>query len=383
MTILRYVGNIAFVLLGLLITGLVLMRSGMSIPPGGWFFTSLIVTAGILVGGEILIKKLALADFGAKVARVAFVFAALVVALTGISQIWSGTLPGTPGVPNWFSNLSNTIGWFGIVTVAVSAVALAVGGYRYTKLPGNISAYLFVTVVACIIFFGGLYVIGLLVAPLQTQVLLDAAQASIQQGADGLTTITSPYGHRTIDWQAIGELNWGKFFGILFFGICVIGFGVFLLKGHKIATFLFVVTASALVLPTAFYYSWTNVVPEPVQTFVSDAAGTVVEANPFLGEKHEVNLHTALNGRMNRNGIGPNDSVEITISGGCSIDWIPTPSWLSQYGGQPWYDPTGYYLQKIAGGSGRVRTYEFTERFKEGLRQANATLDLEIWQVCQ
>lgn len=264
--------------------------------------------------------------------------------------------------------------WIAVVTIIC---VLTVGSYKYWPIAGNTSVYILLGVIGFLLIFGTLYVAMKKVAPLETEMILEAAQNDIRSAAKGIVTNTSPYGHTAIDWKQIGDLEWGKFFGILFFGLCVIGFGIFLLKGHKIATFLFVVTASAVVLPTAFYLSWTNVVPKPVQEFVTGAATTVYEANPALGENHFVNLRAAPDHKLVVANIGPYDTLTVSVPDGSHLDWQAYPG----YERVPGYDPNGYYLYNTTGSSGFTRHYAFTEEFKDGLITAGRTLTLEIWAV--
>lgn len=270
--------------------------------------------------------------------------------------------------------------WLSIATIIC---VLSVGTYKYWPIAGNTSVYIVLALVGFILIFGTTYVVMMKVAPQETEMILGAAKNDIQGAAQGLVK-TDPYGGKSIDWQQIGEFNWGKFFGFAFFGICIIAIGTFLLKGNKIVMLAFAVTASILVFPTAFYYSWTFVVPEPVKEFVTGAATTVYEANPALGETRYANLATAAGHRTVLSGIGPYDTVQVYLPPkGCQVGWMATDSWLQQHAGIPGYDPSGHYLYKTAGGSGLQREYSFTEEFKYGLKAANTTLTLEVWATCR
>lgn len=357
-----------------------------NIPAGGGLLVCFLLAAAVYIWGERFIKKQSLDGIGAKATRVAFAIASLVVAFIGVTTIMTGNL-SVPGMPSWLQTGVTSLGWFGVISLGVIAATLVFGIWRYTKIPGNASAYLFMGVVVFFIFFGGLYVIGMLVAPWQTKILLDAAQTSIQQGTEGLTTPTSPYGHRAIDWQAIGEFNWGKFFGISFFGLCVIGVGIFLLKGNKIVTFVFVIVASLLVFPTAFYYSWTFAVPEEVKEFVTGAATNAYEANPFLGERHTHNL-SGLNSGETKTiiDVGPYDDIRVAMprkvcrfAGPNGI--MPSAGWLARFGSEPWFDPNTFI--KRTNSSPDIRTYELSEQMKKGMKDADTTVDITFTLTCQ
>lgn len=367
----------------LVVAIMVLANSNITFPPEGWLVASLLGAAAILVGGESFIKKQGLADTGAKAARAAYVFGAVVVAGTGIYfTVMSYVTPGA-SLPTWLEDAIREIGWFGVISLAVIALTLVFGAWRYRLIPGNTSVYLLIAAIGFFIIVGGAYVIMMKLAPQETEMILGAAKNDIQGAAQSLVK-TDPYGGKSIDWQQIGEFNWGKFFGFAFFGICIIAIGMFLLKGNKIVMLAFAVTASILVFPTAFYYSWTFVVPEPVKEFVTGAATTVYEANPALGETRYANLATAAGHRTVLSGIGPYDTVQVYLPPkGCQVNWMATDTWLQQHAGIPGYDPSGHYLYKTAGGSGLQRKYSFTEEFKHGLKAANTTLTLEIWATCR
>ena len=362
----------------LVVAIMVLANSNITIPPESWLFASLIGAVFVYVVGERLIKKWGLTDFSAKGTRVAFAFGAVVVAGIRIYfTVMSYVSPGA-SLPTWLEDAIREIGWFGVISLAVIALTLVFGAWRYRLIPGNTSVYLLIAAIGFCIIVGGAYVIMMKLAPQETEMILGAAQNEIQGAAQGLVK-TDPYGGKSIDWQAIAGVNWEKFFGILFFAVCVVGFVIYLIKGHKIATLLFVVTAAALVLPTAFYLSLTYAVPEPVKEFVTGAATTVYEANPLLGEPHFVNLAAAPGHRLVVANIGPYDTLTVYLPEGSSVDWHAFPGYESI----PGYDHEGYYMYNTTGSSGFQRYYAFTEEFRDGLSATGKTVTMEIWAVKQ
>lgn len=360
----------------LVVAIMVLANSNITFPPEGWLVASLLGAAAILVGGESFIKKQGLADTGAKAARAAYVFGAVVVAGTGIYfTVMSYVTPGA-SLPTWLEDAIREIGWFGVISLAVIALTLVFGAWRYRLIPGNTSVYLLIAAIGFFIIVGGAYVIMMKLAPQETEMILGAAKNDIQGAAQGLVK-TDPYGGTSIDWKQIGEFNWGKFFGISFFGLCVIGVGVFLFRGHKIVTFIFVIVASLLVFPTAFYYSWTFAVPEPVKEFVTGAATTVYEANPALGDRQRIQLSKSDLGRDIAVSLGIYDDLVVSLplgdrTSGFALCIDASANWKQNYGHQPWFDRN--HVVDIASDVANVNHHiKVAKTMKDGMKADNVT----------
>ena len=263
--------------------------------------------------------------------------------------------------------------WLSIATIVC---VLSVGTYKYWPISGNTSVYIVLGVVGFLLIFGTTYVVMMKLAPQETEMILGAAKNDIQGAAQSLVK-TDPYGGTSIDWQAIVDVNWEKFFGILFFGICVIGFGIYVLKGHKLATLLFVVVAAATVLPTAFYLSLTYAVPEPVKEFVTGAATTVYEANPVLGERQSIKLAKSDLERDIAVSLGIYDDLVVSLplgdrTSGFALCIDASADWKRNYGHRPWFDRN--HIVDIASDAMNVNNYiTVAESMVDGMKADNVT----------
>jgi hypothetical protein len=285
-----------------------------------------------------------------------------------------------------FPKLNPDIDPFWWISVGAIICVLTVGSYKYWPIAGNTSVYILLGTFGVILILGSIYVVMMKLAPNETSMVLGAAQNEVRDAAQSVVK-TNPYGGASIDWDTIGDFNWGKFFGISFFGLCVIAVGVFLLKGNKIVTFVFVIVASMLVFPTAFYYSWTFAVPEPVKEFVTGAATTVYEANPFLGENHTLDLTRLASGDARTVvDVGPNDTITVYMprkscrfAGPDGI--MPSGYWLSRHGGKAWFDADTFL--KRTNGQPDVRTYGLSELMKDGMQTDRVeTVDVVFALTC-
>lgn len=355
-------GTLIVSIILLLGAGMVLMNSGIVISAGGWLIASILGAAAILVGGEILIKKQGLTDYAAKATRFAFTFAAIAVGYIGVSQVWSGTFPAFT-FPQMSLLTAGVI--FGGLTLLVMYLA-GVYGFYQKGAPFFTKGTTVVVTVAVL----ALLLVYFLIGPSRTAQLGGAMQGVAQTQFDAWMS-GQPVAIPTIDW---GMVSLG-FLGLAFLA------GLWKMKIIQAATML---TGAAIWLPFIAWLAWGSL-PADFKADVSGALGAANETvNPWLGETRHVNLATAAGHRTVVANIGPYDTVQVYIPPKfCTVGWEATSFWQQQHGNASWYDPSGHYLYKVAGGTGQNRTYEFTESFKEGLRSANTTLSLEIWATCK
>lgn len=355
--------NIFIALVALLGFGFyILFTSNVTIPAGGWLIASILGAAGILVGGEILIKKQGLTDIGAKATRFAFTFAAIAVGYIGVSQVWSGTFPALT-FPQMSLLTAGVI--FGGLTLLVMYLA-GVYGFYQKGAPVFTKGTTVVVTVAVL----ALLLVYILIGPSRTAQLGGAMQGVAQTQFDA--------------WMAgqpiiIPNIDWG-YVALGFFGLAFLA-GLWKMKVIQAATML---TGAAIWLPFIAWMAWGSL-PADFKADVSGALGAANETvNPWLGETRYANLTTTQDLRLVVNDIGPHDTVRVHIPPKfCTVDWEATPFWLQQYGNATWYDPTGHYLYKVSGGSSLTRTYAFTDAFKEGLKAAGANVALEFRANCQ
>jgi hypothetical protein len=346
---------------------------------GNFWLAMTIILAIILVANLLShLKKPVAADAAAgtlpapyfRSSVVWFIAAALMV-LVGL---W-GIYPAFFGENNQVSEIFGDLGLFGIIAVGVISITLVVGTVKYMGIAGNASAYFFMVVWILLLFFGIIYLLGGWLAPDATTAIIEAVKNDAQSAAAGIVETTN--GIHSIKWEKFVEINWGKFFGISFFGLCVIGVGVYLLKGNKIVTFAFVVVASLLVFPTAFYYSWTYAVPGDVKEFVTGAATSVYEANPVLGETKRVQVALADVGRNIPVFLGPHDELSMSIPmGGYKACADASSSWKMNHGHQPWFDPHAF--ASFSGQSVNKRL-TLSKTLTDGMRQSGVSgIDLMV-----
>ncbi|MBP9717397.1 MAG: hypothetical protein KBD44_01645 [Candidatus Pacebacteria bacterium] len=330
---------------------------------GVWLVASLLGAVFVYIVGERLIKKWGFADFSAKATRVAFAFAALVVALIGISQIWSG------GVPNfgWLGSIYYFVvtadpGQVVIVTAVVLLTLIILYGAAKDAWSGKgiIAIKMWRTAFAALVVFAFLF---WLIGTYRMGQVGGAMQGAARTQLDAFLA-GQPVAMLAIDWGYVA-------LGFLGFAFLI---GLWKMKIIQAATML---TGAIVWLPFIAWLAWGSL-PADYKADVSGALSAANETvNPFLGKDHFVDLQSAPGHRLVVANIGPYDTLTVMVPDSSSVDWQAYPGYESV----PGYDPTGYYLYNTTGQGGWKRYYDFTEEFEEGLNATGKTLTLEIWAV--
>ncbi len=372
MAILRHMGSIAIGLLVTIIIGMVLVNSGITIPPGVWFIAGLLIAATMLLVGEYLIKTWSLTDRAASVARFTTGLIALIISLGTIFPFWNGTMPNI----SWIGSLYNfvTADWVQATQVLAALLiggVVVYGAYREMKTSsGNIAIFFWRAAFTLIV------VVAFLTWLIGPQ-LMQQVGTVVQTGARNQLSAW-------LNGQQINpNVDWGK--------AALGGLGLLFLAGlwkMQIIQKGAMVTGAIIWLPFIAWLAWGSL-PAEYKQGVNNVVGTVTgaaegvyESLPMLGEDHYVNLAADPDGKRVVSNIGPYDTVTVYIARGtCGVGWEATNAWQAEYGNADWYDPEGYYLTKVRGGNSVQRTYAFTESFKEGLKTAGAKLQLEIRQL--
>lgn len=241
-----------------------------TISTGGWLVAGLLTSAGILIGGEYLIKKWGLNDFSAKAARAAFYFAAIVIAGIGITQTMSGgfNLPNMGpsylhqlmqvfgfATPPWWLNL---VIWFAAGSIVVM---FAVGVYNHFKdgAPAVTKGTATLVITGAIIMLLMWMVLG----PTRTGQAITAVQSGAQTQFDG--------------WMAGGkiEIDWG----MITLGFIGLAFLLGLWKKDIIRT-AFMIVSAVIWLP---FIAWKGIqaLPAEFKADVQSVAAPV--ADTFKG----------------------------------------------------------------------------------------------------
>jgi hypothetical protein len=347
---------------------MVLANSNITIPAGGWLIASLLGAASILVGGELLIKKFGLTDYAARATRFAFTVGAIVVAVTGISSVMTGNL-GVPGMPAWIQTGVTTLGRFGVISLGVIAATMIFGIYRYTKIPGNTSAYLFMAAVGFFFFFGGIYVVSMTIAPNETTLIIESAANDARSAASDLVE-TDPNGVTSIRWEKFQGIDWGTVGGIAF--ACFLAF-VFLqqyLGKNKIVVMVAAIVASLAFLLLSYHFAtkW-----EVSNNFIQGA----VELNPALGETKRVHITLADTGRNIPVFLGPHDNLVVSIPmGGYKACADASTAWKANHGSAPWFDPNAFASYS---GQSVNKRLTLSDTLTDGMQQAGVSgIDLMV-----
>ncbi len=372
MAILRHMGSIAIGLLVTIIIGMVLVNSGITIPPGVWFIAGLLVAATTLLVGEYLIKTWSLTDRAATVARSAAAVMALIISIGTIFPFWNGAMPNISWMSALYTYATQDLGRaVQVLAIVLVGSTVIYGAYREMRTNnGNIAIFFWRAAFTLIVIVAFLtWLIGTNRMTQVGSVVQDSARTQLDIWLNG--------GPMLPDVDP-GMLALG-FFGLAFL------IGLWKMKIIQMAT---MVTGAIIWLPFIAWLAWGSLPAEYKQGVnnvvgaVTGAAEGVYESLPMLGEDHYVNLATDSDGKRVVSNIGPYDTVTVYIARGtCGVGWEATNAWRSEYGNADWYDPEGYYLTKVRGGNSVQRTYGFTEAFKEGLKTAGAKLQIEIRQL--
>lgn len=331
---------------------------------GGRLVAGLLGAVVIFVGGEILIKMKGLTGTGEKATRVAFILGALIVATVGIYQVLPTADPaGNNADPSFFTGVVDTFGWFGILAMAVTGLTLAFGAWRYSKTPGNASAYLFMGVVAFIVLFGAVYNLFNMVAPNETRYLLDGLQNSVEQGVGGMVQIESlPNGQTStsLKWEAIFDGEFWKQVAI----IAILTTSPIVIFHQYVTKNKLMVTAVSVVALTigfgSIYYLLKSY--EPAREVMQDLTSAAGEVNPFRGETHHVNA----NGPRQSHMVGPYDDIVVywPASRTPNCNFVDaSPRWRQQYGF------VGEYIPFEAEGSLTRTVYRVGADFAETMQR--------------
>lgn len=173
---------------------------------GGWLIAGLLVSAGVLIGGEYLIKKWALTDFSAKTARAGFYFAAIVVAGFGIFQTMSGGINVPNMGPSYLHQLMQMFGfatppWWLYLVIWFAAGSIAVmffvGVYHHFQdgAPAVTKGTTTLLLTGAII----LLLMWMVLGPTRTGQAITAVQNGAQNQFDGLLA----GGKIEIDWSMV------------------------------------------------------------------------------------------------------------------------------------------------------------------------------------
>jgi hypothetical protein len=366
-----------FALIAYFMTGVNLFTPLTNFPSWAILFGGLAVAGVAIWVGEVQIANRHLAGISAKVARFAtFALAALIISFT-IYGAWSlGPLNAAGGAgPTWFDDILAKVGWFGVISIGVIALTLVFGAYRYTKIPGNASAYLLMALVAFIVFFGGIYLVGMLAAPSQTKMLLDAAQTSIEQGVDGMTTVTSPYGHRTLNWKALlDQETWKSIAIVLILGMAPVVVVHQYTKGNKVAVYPTLIVCLLIMFGSVYYLLKSY---EPAREVYNDVTGAVQELNPAAGDDVVVNWNGGSYDRVMIAEVGPWDILKVQRPQNNMRSCINmTRAWKEAHQAKPWFDSSAFLIR--IGSTGRLTNYQLTDAFKEALKETDEKISLEI-----
>jgi hypothetical protein len=306
--------------------------------------------------------------------------AAVLMVLVGL---W-GIVPSFLGEGNFITEMEDKIGWTGIILAGVIAITLVVGAVKYMGISGNASAYFFMGVWVLLLFFGIIYLLGGWLAPDATTAIIEAVKNDAESAASSIVETTN--GTSSIKWEALLDgKTWTRIALVAIFLLAPVVVIHQYVSKNKLVVLPVALVAMAIMFGSIYKIL---IEYEPAREVIEDVSGALGAANetvnPWLGETRYADLTTTPDHRLVVANIGPNDTVRVQIPPKfCIVDWKPTSFWLQDHGNASWYDPSGYYLYKVAGGSGLNRTYKFTKSFKEGLRAANTTLSLEIWATCQ
>lgn len=309
--------------------------------------------------------------------------AAVLMVLIGL---W-GIYPTFFGENNQDSEIFGDLGLFGVIAVGVIAITLVVGAVKYMGIAGNASAYFFMVVWVLLLFFGIIYLLGGWLAPDATTAIIDAVKNDAASAAAGIVETTN--GKTSVKWDALFDKDTWLSIAI----VAILTLAPVVVFHQYISKNKLVVVPVALVAMTIFFGTVYKILIEyePAREVIEDVSGALGAANetvnPFLGERHTHNLSGLSSGEAQTIiDVGPYDDIKVSmpmkVCRFASPDGImPTSGWLARFGNEPWFDSDAFL--KRTNSNPNIRTYELSETMKEGMKDADTTVDITFTLTCE